>query len=129
MIRLLSSFILFALLEQPLFATSEKLDFYSCPSIESGKTCSQNCNKVGNISFDVRVKTREGNVNVTVFTENEIAPGTLKNCNVTDLNNWSCETIEVFQEQTHSMKDGIYFSEKVFRMLDGEDDISIFCAR
>ena len=117
-----------------LFVTSvpsaeEMYDFYSCPSIEAGKVCSMTCEKIGNISFDVRRNPKDGNVNVTLFTENEVAPETLKNCEVQNANNWYCEIIEVFQEQTHSMAQGVYFSKKIFRMLDGEDDVSVYCAR
>ena len=110
-------------------SAGEMYDFYSCPSIESGKVCSMKCEKIGNISFDVRIDPKDGNVNVTLFTENEVAPETLKNCDVQNANNWFCETIEVFQEQSHSMAKGLYFSKKIFRMLDGEDDVSIYCAR
>ena len=111
-------------------SSAEKIhDFYSCPSIESGKVCSMKCEKIGNISFDVRRDPIHGNVNVTLFTENEVAPETLKNCNVQNAENWSCETIEVFQEQSHTMAKGLYFSKKIFRMLDGEDDVSVYCAR
>ena len=112
-----------------VFSAEEIYDFYSCPSIESGKVCSMKCEKIGNISFDVRRNPKDGNVNVTLFTENEVAPETLKNCEVQNANNWFCETIEVFQEQTHSMAQGVYFSKKIFRMLDGEDDVSVYCAR
>ena len=76
-----------------------------------------------------RIVLKQGNVNVTLFTENEMAPETLKNCDVQNAENWSCETIEVFQEQSHSMAKGLYFSKKIFRMLDGEDDVSVYCAR
>ena len=107
----------------------EIFDFYSCPSIESGKACSKKCEKIGNISFDVRRDPNYGNVNVTLFTENEVAPETLKNCEVQNAKNWFCETIEVFQEQSHFMEKGVYFSKKTFRMLDGEDDVSVYCAR
>ena len=107
----------------------EIFDFYSCPSIESGKACSRKCEKIGNISFDVRRDPKYGNVNVTLFTENEVAPETLKNCEVQNAKNWFCETIEVFQEQSHFMEKGVYFSKKTFRMLDGEDDVSVYCAR
>ena len=110
-------------------SAGEVYDFYSCPSIESGKVCSKKCEKIGGISFDVRRDPKDGNVNVTLFTENEVAPETLKNCEVQNTNNWFCETIEVFQEQTHSMSQGVYFSKKIFRMLDGEDDVSVYCAR
>ena len=112
-----------------LSSAEQLYDFYSCPSIESGKVCSMKCEKIGNISFDVRRDPMHGNVNVTLFTENEVAPETLKNCNVQNAENWSCETIEVFQEQSHSMAKGLYFSKKIFRMLDGEDDVSVYCAR
>ena len=112
-----------------VFSAEEIYDFYSCPSIESGKVCSLKCEKIGNISFDVRRAIKEGNVNVTLFTENEVAPETLKNCEVQNAKNWFCETIEVFQEQSHSMKKGVYFSKKIFRMLDGENDVSVYCAR
>ncbi len=111
-------------------SSAEKLyGFYSCPSIESGKVCSMKCEKIGKISFDVRRDRIDGNVNVTLFTENEVAPETLKNCDVQNAKNWSCETIEVFQEQSHTMTKGLYFSKKIFRMLDGEDDVSVYCAR
>ena len=105
----------------------EMYDFYSCPSVEAGSMLHEM--KIGNISFDVRRKPKDGNVNVTLFTENEVAPETLKNCEVQNANNWYCEIIEVFQEQTHSMAQGVYFSKKIFRMLDGEDDVSVYCAR
>tara|TARA_B100001939_G_C16600570_1_gene470808 strand:- start:316 stop:582 length:267 start_codon:yes stop_codon:yes gene_type:complete len=85
------------------------------------------CEKIGNISFDVRREPKD--VNVTLFTENEVAPETLKNCEVQNAKNWFCETIEVFQEQSHSMEKGVYFSKKIYRMLDGEDDVSVYCAR
>ena len=107
----------------------EMYSFYSCPSVESGKECSVKCEKIGNISFDVRRDPKDGNVNVTLFTVNEVAPETLKNCEVQNVNNWFCETIEVFQEQSHIMAKGLYFSKKIFRMLDGEDDVSVYCAR
>ena len=110
-------------------SAEEMYSFYSCPSIESGEVCSRKCGKIGKISFDVRRDAKDGNVNVTLFTENEVAPETLKNCEVQNANNWPCETIEVFQEQYHSMEKGLYFSKKIFRMLDGEDDISVYCAR
>ena len=111
-------------------SSAEKLyGFYSCPSIESGNVCSMKCEKIGKISFDVRGDRIDGNVNVTLFTDNEVAPETLKNCDVQNSKNWSCETIEVFQEQHHSMTKGLYFSKKIFRMLDGEDDVSVYCAR
>jgi len=111
-------------------SSAEKLyGFYSCPSIESGKVCSMKCEKIGKISFDVRRDPIHGNVNVTLFTENEVAPETLKNCDIKNAENWSCEAIEVFQEQSHSMAKGLYFSKKIFRMLDGEDDVSVYCAR
>ena len=87
------------------------------------------CEKIGNISFDVRQEPKDDNVNVTLFTENEVAPETLKNCEVQNAKNWFCETIEVFQEDSHSMENGVYFSKKIFRMLDGEDDVSVYCAR
>ena len=112
-----------------VLSAEEIYDFYSCPSVEAGKVCSMRCEKIGNISFDVRRNPKDGNVNVTLFTENEVAPETLKNCEVQNANNWFCETIEVFQEQTHSMAQGVYFSKKIFRMLDGEDDVSVYCAR
>ena len=112
-----------------LSSAGEMFEFYSCPSIESGKACSRKCEKIGNISFDVRRDPKGGNVNVTLFTENEVAPETLKNCDVKNANNWFCETKEVFQEQSHTMGKGLYFSKKIFRMLDGEDDVSIHCAR
>ena len=110
-------------------SADEMYDFYSCPSIDSGKVCSMKCEKIGNISFDVRVGSKDGNVNVTLFTDNEVAPETLKNCEVQNAKNWFCETIEVFQEQSHLMEKGVYFSKKTFRMLDGEDDVSVYCAR
>lgn len=110
-------------------SAGEMLDYFSCPSIESAKACSRKCEKIGDISFDVRRDSKGGNVNVTLFTENEVAPETLKNCDVQNAKNWSCETIEVFQEQSQSMAKGLYFSKKIFRMLDGEDDVSIYCAR
>ncbi|MDA9689882.1 hypothetical protein N9V13_05675 [Betaproteobacteria bacterium] len=112
-----------------VLSAGESYDFYSCPSIESGKVCSEKCEKIGNISFDVRRVLKDGNVNVTLFTENEVAPETLKNCEIQNANNWFCETIEVFQEQSHSMSAGLYFGKKIFRMLDGEDDVSVYCAR
>ena len=117
-----------------VFATNvssagEMFGFYSCPSIESGKACSRTCERIGDISFDVRRDVKGGNVNVTLFTENEVAPETLKNCDIQNASNWLCETKEVFQEQYHSMAEGLYFSTKIFRMLDGEDDVSIYCAR
>ena len=108
-------------------SAAEMYNFYSCPSIESGKVCSMKCEKIGNISFDVRREPKD--VNVTLFTENEVAPETLKNCEVQNAKNWFCETIEVFQEQSHSMEKGVYFSKKIYRMLDGEDDVSVYCAR
>ena len=108
-------------------SAEEMYNFYSCPSIESGKVCSMKCEKIGNISFDVRREPKD--VNVTLFTENEVAPETLKNCEVQNAKNWFCETIEVFQEQFHSMEKGVYFSKKIYRMLDGEDDVSVYCAR
>ena len=112
-----------------LSSAENMYSFYSCPSIESGKICSMKCEKIGKISFDVRRDRIDGNVNVTLFTENEVAPETLKNCDVQNAKNWACETIEVFQEQSHSMANGLYFSKKIFRMLDGEDDVSVYCAR
>ena len=112
-----------------VFSAEEMYDFYSCPSIESGKVCSMKCEKIGTISFDVRLDSNDGNVNVTLFTENEVAPETLKNCEVQNANNWFCETIGVFQEMSHTMEKGVYFSKKIFRMLDGEDDVSVYCAR
>ena len=120
---------IFVLFSTSLSSAEKMYEFYSCPSIESGKVCSMRCEKIGNISFDVRRDTRHGNVNVTLFTENEVAPETLKNCDIKNAKNWSCENIEVFQEQSHSMAKGIYFSKKIFRMLDGEDDVSVYCAR
>ena len=120
---------IFVLFVTSVSSAQEVYEFYSCPSIESGKVCSMKCEKIGNISFDVRRNPKDGNVNVTLFTENEVAPETLKNCEVQNANNWSCETIEVFQEHTHSMAHGVYFSKKIFRMLDGEDDVSVYCAR
>ena len=110
-------------------SAEEMYSFYSCPSIESGEVCSRKCRKIGKISFDVRRDAKDGNVNVTLFTENEVAPETLKNCDVQNAKNWSCETVEVFQDQFHSMAKGLYFSKKIFRMLDGEDDVSVHCAR
>ena len=110
-------------------SAGEMFDYYSCPSIESGKACSRKCERIGSISFDARRNPKAGNVNVTLFTKNEVAPETLKNCDVQNAKNWSCETIEVFQEQSHTMAKGLYFSKKIFRMLDGEDDVSIYCAR
>ena len=120
---------IFVVLSTSLSSAEKMYEFYSCPSIESGKVCSMRCEKIGNISFDVRRDTRHGNVNVTLFTENEVAPETLKNCDIKNAKNWSCENIEVFQEQSHSMAKGLYFSKKIFRMLDGEDDVSVYCAR
>ena len=120
---------IFVVLSTSLSSAEKMYEFYSCPSIESGKVCSMRCEKIGNISFDVRRDTRLGNVNVTLFTENEVAPETLKNCDIKNAKNWSCENIEVFQEQSHSMAKGLYFSKKIFRMLDGEDDVSVYCAR
>ena len=120
---------IFVLFSTSLSSAEKMYEFYSCPSIESGTVCSMRCEKIGNISFDVRRDPRHGNVNVTLFTENEVAPETLKNCDIKDTENWSCETIEVFQEQSHSMAKGLYFGKKIFRMLDGEDDVSVYCAR
>ncbi len=120
---------IFGIFVTSVSSAEEMVDFYSCPSIESGKACLGKCEKIGSISFDVRQEPKGGNVNVTLFTENEVAPETLKNCDVQNAKNWSCETIEVFQEQSHSMTKGLYFSKKIFRMLDGEDDVSIYCAR
>ena len=120
---------IFVLFSTSLSSAEKMYDFYSCPSIESGKGCSIKCEKIGNISFDVRRDPTLSNVNVTLFTENEVAPETLKNCDIKDTENWSCENIEVFQEQSHSMTKGLYFSKKIFRMLDSEDDVSVYCAR
>ena len=120
---------IFVVFSTSLISAERMYDFYSCPSIESGKICSVKCEKIGNISFDVRRDPTLSNVNVTLFTENEVAPETLKNCDIKDTENWSCENIEVFQEQSHSMTKGLYFSKKIFRMLDGEDDVSVYCAR
>ena len=124
--KIATAFVLFV---TNLSSAGEMYDFYSCPSVESGKVCSKNCEKIGNIAFDVRQNPKDGNVNVTLFTENEVAPETLKNCEVQNANNWFCETIEVFQEHSHFMAKGLYFSKKIFRMLDGEDDVSVYCAR
>ena len=121
--------IIFVVLSNTVLASTEVFAFYSCPTIESGKDCSENCEKIGNITFDVRADSKEGNVNVTLFTENEVAPETLKNCDVKNASNWRCQVSEVFQEQSHTMKKGIYFGKRIFRMLDGEDDVSVYCAR
>ena len=120
---------IFVVLSTSLSSAEKMYEFYSCPSIESGKICSMKCEKIGNISFDVRRDPTHSNVNVTLFTENEVAPESLKNCDIKNADNWSCETIEVFQEQSHSMVKGLYLSKKIFRMLDGEDDVSVYCAR
>ena len=120
---------IFVIFVTSISSAEEMYDFYSCPSVEAGKVCSMQCEKIGNISFDVRRDPKDGNVNVTLFTENEVAPETLKNCDVQNANNWFCETIGVFQEQSHSMEKGVYFNKKIFRMLDGEDDVSVYCAR
>ena len=120
---------IFVVFVTSMSSAEEMYNFYSCPSIESGKVCSMKCEKIGNISFDVRREPKDDNVNVTLFTENEVAPETLKNCEVQNAKNWFCETIEVFQEQSHSMEKGVYFSKKIYRMLDGEDDVSVYCAR
>ena len=120
---------IFVLFITGVSSAEEMYDFYSCPSIESAKVCSMKCEKIGNVSFDVRRVLKGGNVNVTLFTENEVAPETLKNCEVQNARNWFCETTEVFQEQSHTMRKGVYFTKKIFRMLDGEEDVSVYCAR
>ena len=129
MLRKCKNITIFVVFVTSVSSANEMHGFYSCPSVESGKVCSMKCEKIGNISFDVRRASKEGNVHVTLFTENEVAPETLKNCEVQNSKNWSCETIEVFQEQSHFMEKGVYFSKKIFRMLDGEDDVSVHCAR
>lgn len=129
MLKKIKVILIFVVFVTGVSSAGEMYNFYSCPSIESGKACSTKCEKIGYISFDVRQNPKDGNVNVTLFTENEVAPETLKNCEVQNANNWFCEAIEVFQEQVHFMEKGLYFSKKIFRMLDGEDDVSVHCAR
>ena len=117
------------LLSASSIAGEGSLDYFSCPSTKSGKSCSESCKQIGEVSFDVRGKAKDGNVHVTLFTENEKAPETLKNCNIHSPDEWVCEKVEIFHEELHTMSEGIYFSKKIFRMLDGEDDVSIYCAR
>ena len=88
---------IFVVFSTSLSSAEEMYDFYSCPSIESGKVCSMKCEKIGNISFDVRRDPTLSNVNVTLFTENEVAPETLKNCDIKMLKTGLVKPLKCFR--------------------------------
>ena len=120
---------IFVLFVTSVSSAEEMYDFYSCPSIEAGKVCSMRCEKIGNISFDVRRNPKDGNVNVTLFTENEVAPETLKIVRFKMLTIGFVKPLRFFRSRLILWQKGVYFSKKIFRMLDGEDDVSVYCAR
>ena len=110
-------------------SADDKYMLFSCGSEKSALDCSSVCQPIGTISFDVRVNGKESFVNVTRYTENEVAPESLEDCIVVDTNNWSCLTESVFQDDLNKMVAGIYFSKQVYRMLDGQIDVTFSCSK
>ena len=102
---------------------------FSCVSEKSALDCGSMCRPIGTISFDARVNNNESSVNVTRYTENEVAPESLEDCIVVNANNWSCLTESVFQDNLNKMVAGIYFSKQVYRMLDGYIDVTFSCSK
>ena len=115
------------------FAVSVSADdrhvLFSCVSEKSALDCGSMCQPIGTISFDARVNEKESFVNVTRYTENEVAPESLADCTVVDTNNWSCFTAGAFQDNFNKMVAGVYFSRQVYRMLDGQIDVTLSCSR
>ncbi len=110
-------------------SADDKYMLFSCVSEKSALDCGSMCRPIGTISFDARVNNKESFVNVTRYTENEVAPESLEDCIVVDTNNWSCLTESVFQDNLNKMVAGIYFSKQVYRMLDGQIDVTFSCSK
>ena len=90
-------------------SADNKYKLFSCVSEKSALDCSRMCQPIGTISFDVRVNDKESSVNVTKFTENEVAPESLEDCIVEDGKNWTCLTEGMFQDSLNKMVAGISF--------------------
>ena len=124
---LLATFFVFCTVSSA--SADNKYKLFSCVSEKSALDCSRMCQLIGTISFDVRVNDKESSVNVAKYTENEVAPESLEDCIVEDAKNWTCLTKGVFQDNLNKMVDGVYFSKKVYRMFDGQIDVTISCAK
>ena len=110
-------------------SADDKYMLFSCVSEKSALDCGSMCRPIGTISFDARVNNNESSVNVTRYTENEVAPESLEDCIVVNANNWSCSTESVFQDNLNKMVAGIYFTKQVYRMLDGYIDVTFSCSK
>ena len=110
-------------------SADDKYMLFSCVSEKSALDCGSMCSPIGTIFFDARVNNNESSVNVTRYTENEVAPESLEDCIVIDTNNWSCLTESEFQDNLNKMVAGTYFSKQVYRMLDGQIDVTFSCSK
>lgn len=110
-------------------SADDKYMLFSCGSEKSAIDCSSVCQPIGTISFDARLNDKESFVNVTRYTENEVAPESLEDCIVVDSDNWSCLTEGAFQDTLNKMVAGVYFSKHVYRMLDGQIDVTLSCSK
>ena len=108
---------------------SEKYSLYKCDSLKNSQLCKKGCEKIGKISFDVRPVSRPNEVSLIQYLGKEKSPNNLKNCTIVDKFNWNCKHEGSYSTNVHTMIKSKYRWQIIYKMLDGNDDITHGCSR
>ena len=124
MIKQLLFGVFFVLLFSKIYAL--ELEYFQCPNENNALKCSKVCTPNGSVKFKLGDKTK--NILLVVKDQNNTTSETLKNCEVIDIMNWTCNLDKIFSSSMHVMNKGKYYSSLSYRMLDGTDDKRFTCA-
>ena len=107
---------------------SESLNNFICEKRGAAKEC-ENCQQIGNIRFFFELIEFPNKVFLEESDQNDSTQVSFADCDIENTSNWKCKNEKIFSGSYHEMKNGNYFSETTFRMLDGQVDIRYTCAK
>lgn len=122
-------FVFFYFFSHSCVGFANTYSLFKCNSLESSKSCGSGCEKIGNITFDVRPINEPNEINIIHYLNNETSPKTLKNCKIISKTSWKCFKDGSYSISEHEMANKIYRWSLIYKMLDGKNDITQGCAK
>ena len=107
-----------------------KIQYYSCPNMESANQCNSSCTKEKGYEIEPKVNKNTSIVMIAKFQDGKVdGSWTNGNCKIIDNRNWSCsyETPRLFTQE--KMVSGQYFYYSWMQLPNNKSEVSHACAK
>ena len=107
-----------------------KLQYYSCPNMESANQCNSSCTKEKGYEIEPKINKNASIVMIARFQDGKVdGSSTEVNCKIIDNKNWSCTHESLRYFSSTKMVSGQYSSYSLSQITNGKSSEGHSCAK